>query len=164
MAYVDIPALKRSLVDQLAEIMPNDWEGEPSRIDYAHPGDQHQRRLHAWFFNGRGLSEPATQSAGRKRRDQTWTLTIMVQASRQIGTVDGSGFNVGQEKADAAVMKVLGLLDEWIADHPTLGQTSPTDVRVDSAQVAGFDLQEGVVATGVGSVGTFSFTFRARPK
>ena len=164
MAYVDIPTLQRSLVDQLAAIMPSDWDGNESRIDYAFPGVAQQRALHAWFFDARGLSVPSTQSAGRKRRDQTWSMSIMVQAMRPVRTLDDSGLNVGQETVDAAVMEVLGLFDEWIADNPTLGQTSSSDPRVDSAQAESFQLQQGAVANGVGAIGTFTFTFRALPK
>lgn len=164
MAYVDVPALKRSLVDQLQLVMPTDWDGNEARIDYAWPGASHQRPLHAWFFNARCLSEPSSMGAGTKRRDQTWELVIRIEAKRQKPAVDGQGRNVGQELADAAVMSVAGMLDDWIARNPKLGQTTAADVPVDYASFASFTLEEGVVDTGVGAVGTFTFTVRIRPK
>ena len=165
MAYADIPTLKRSLVNQLAEILPNDWDGNACRIDYAHPGEKLQRQLHVWFFNARCVSEPGSMGAGRKRRDQVWQLTLMVQAMRKTRTVDpATSQNVGQEKLDAYVMAVFGAIDEWVADNSTLGQTTNNDVPVDYATVDTFTLEEGISPTGAGAVGTLTISVRIRPK
>ena len=165
MAYVDIPALKRSVVDQLAAIMPQRWDGAEIPFDYAWPGTANQKAAHVWLFNARCVSEYGSLGAGRKRRDQTWTLEIVIEVLREGVVIDpATGLNVGQELADAAVVEIAGLIDEWIAENPTLGQTTSTDVPVDFATFDTFVLEQGEHATGASARGTVAISVRIRPK
>lgn len=164
MAWVDIPRLKRSVVEQLREVMPS-LDGWPEiRVDYAYPGEKHQRPVHVWLFNARCVSEYGAMGAGRKRRDQTWTFEVVIEAVHQGASVDGQGFNIGQERADAIVTEIAGAIDDYVATNPTLGQTQSGDVPVDHATFSGFTLEEGQHATGAATRGTCAITIRIRPK
>lgn len=164
MAFVDIATLKRSIVDQLAEIMPNDPDGRHIAVDYAWPGTENQKPTHVWLFNARCVSEYGAMGAGRKRRDQVWTLQFVIEHWRDGRTLDGQGRNVLQEKVDATVAEIAGVIDDWIATNPTLGQTAAGDVPVDFATFNGWTLEQGERATGASARGTVDITVRIRPK
>lgn len=164
MAYVDVPALKRSIVDQLAQVLPDGFDGKPIPIDYAWPGTDKQKPVHVWMFNATTASEPRGQMAGRKRRDQTVTLDIVVEVIKQGATVDQSGRNVLQEAVDAKITEIVGVIDEWIADNPTAGQTSSADVPVDWARFDGWTLEQGVLTGGASGRGTVRISIRTFPK
>lgn len=165
MAYVDIPALKRSIVDQLAaEVLPDGFDGKPIPVDYAWPGIDNQKPVHVWMFNAAVTSEPRAQMSGRKRRDQTVELTIVFEAVKQGATVDRSGRNVLQEIVDAKIAEIAGSIDEWLADNPTAGQTSSSDVPVDWARFDGWTLEQGVLDGGASARGTVRISIRTFPK
>lgn len=164
MAYVDIPALKRSVVDQLEPLMPLTPDGKQIPFDYAHPGIDHQKMAHVWLFGARCLSVPSTQSAGRKRRDQTWSLTIQIEAIDPGPVVDATARNIGQQRVDALVMEIAGIIDEWVAEYPTLGQTYDYSVPVEWAQVDSITLEEGVRDNGSAAACQVVISARIRPK
>lgn len=164
MSYIDIPRVKRSVADQLAAVLPNDIDGLKVRVDYAWPGAEAQRPVHIWFFGGRLVSEPDGQMSGRRRRDQTVTLPLVIEVQVEGRTLDGQGYNVLQEKADGIVNQIVGMIDEWLADNPTAGQTSSDDVPVDAATFGSFTLQEGLSATGATARGTCEISLRMYPK
>jgi hypothetical protein len=165
MAYADIPTLKRAIVDQLAAIMPDcPVTNKPVPVDYAYPGQKNQRPTHVWMFNARCLSEYGSMGAGTKRRDQLWTLQLVVEHFRDARAVDGSGSNELQQQIEAVVVEISGLIDQWVATHPTLGQNTPGSVPVDHATFAAFALEQGEHATGAAARGTVDITVRIRPK
>ncbi|MTA13494.1 MAG: hypothetical protein F2534_12910 [Actinobacteria bacterium] len=164
MAYVDIVALRRSIVAQLAEIMPTNWLGKPVPVDYAWPGSDLQQPLHVWVFSARCESRYDAMGAGTKRRDQTWTVDVVIEAIRKDPTLDRSGRNVMQAEVDAAVMQVFGVIDDWIAADPKLGQTSTSDVHVDFATLTAFTLEQGLPDVGATARGTCTISARIRPK
>jgi hypothetical protein len=165
MAYVDIATLKRSIVDQLAAIVPDcEVTGQPVPVDYAWPGQDAQRPTHMWLFNARCISEYGAMGAGRKRRDQIWTLQLVIEVQRKGRALDVSGRNVLQEVADRVVIDLAGLVDNWIAGDPKLGQTTSSDVPVDFATFNGYTLEEGVFDGGASARGTVDITVRIRPK
>lgn len=165
MAYADIPALKRSIVEQLAEIMPDcPVLNKAVQVDYAHPGANLQRPTHVWMFNARMVSEYGSMGAGTKRRDQVWTLQLLIEHWQAARTIDGSGANELQQQIEAVVVDIAGRIDQWIAANPTLGQTTSGSVPVDHATFAGFVLEQGEHANGAAARGTVDITVRIRPK
>lgn len=164
MAFVDIVALRRSIAAQLEPLMPANWQGKPVPVDYAWPGSDHQQPLHVWVFNARCESRPDTMSTGTKRRDQTWTIDIVIEAIRKDPTLDRAGRNVLQAEVDSAVVQVFGVIDDWIATDPKLGQTSTSDVHVDFATLTAFVLEQGLPDVGATARGTCTVSARIRPK
>jgi len=163
MAFNDLPRLKLYLVDQWAQIMPVDEQtGRQVPVDYAWPGD-HQKPTHVWLPNERTTSQPGAQRAGRKRRDQSVSFDVVIECSRTGRTIDPSGRNVLQQTTDIVVSTIAGLLDEWIADNPKLGQTSPGMVPVDFATFDSFESAGGPSPTGVKTIGLCQITYRIRP-
>lgn len=164
MAYDQISRVKRSMVAALAEIMPgSEATGFPVPVHYAWPGAEHQRPLHVWFANARTVSQPSTQRAGRKRRDQTVTFDIIVECRLKGATRDKNGVNVLQEQADAQVEEIVGLIDEWVADNPLLGQTTSDDVPIDWATFDGWTLTHGPESDGCGAIGVVTISYHIRP-
>lgn len=166
MAYVDLPALKRSLVAQLAEAMPRTDDGNQIPVDYAWPGSAHQRRRgHVWLFNARCVSEYGAMGAGRKRRDQVWTFEIVAEVVYDGAAIDpATKRNIGQEQADATVVLIFGTIDDFVAENPTLGQTGAGDVPVDFAMFGGYTIEQGQPDKGASVRGTGTITVRIRPK
>jgi hypothetical protein len=164
MAYADIPTLKRSFAAQLEEIMPTDWDGKHVPVDYAWPGTDQQRPLHVWLFNARSTSTPGPMGGRPYRRDQTWALDVVIEGVHKGATLDRSGRNVLQEKVDAAIVQIAGLIDEWVAANPQLGQTTSSDVPVDFASFDSFTLEQGLPESGATARGTCTISVRIRPK
>jgi len=165
MAYVDVPTLKRSIVDQLAEVMPDcPVLSKRVPVDYAWPGQKNQRPTHVWMFNARMLSEYGSMGAGTKRRDQVWTLQLTIEHWRSAVAVDASGSNELQQQIEAVVVDIAGRIDQWIASHPTLGQSTTGSVPVDYARFAGFVLEQGEHPNGAAARGTVDIEVRIRPK
>jgi hypothetical protein len=165
MAYNELSVVKRAVVGALAPLMPTDPEtGDRAPIEYAWPGEQLTRPLHVFTANGRTTSTPSTMGAGRKRRDQSVSFDVIIECRRTGETVDGEGRNVLQEQADELVETVAGIIDQWVADNPTLGLTEAGDVPVDYATFDSFTLEHGPLATGVGARGICQITYRIRPK
>lgn len=165
MAYTDIPALKRSIVDQLAAVMPTCLVlNQPVPVDYAYPGHNNQRPTHVWMFNARLVSDYGSMCAGTKRRDQLWTLQILIEHWQAALTVDAAGSNELQQQVEAVVVDIAGRIDQWVAANPTLGQTTSGSVPVDYATFAGFVLEQGEHPNGAAARGTVDITVRIRPK
>lgn len=165
MAYVDMVTLKRVIVDELAARMPEcPVTTRPVPVDYAWPGSDHQKPTHVWMFNARSVSDYASMGAGTKRRDQTWTLTLLIEHYRDGRTVDDTSRNVLQADVDQTVTDIAGIIDDYIATDPKLGQTTTGSVPVDYATFAGFTLEQGERATGASARGTVEITIRLRPK
>ncbi len=165
MGYNQLSVVKRAVVEALEQLMPTDPEtGEPVPCEYAWPGSQHQRPLHAWTANGRTTSQPASMGAGRKRRDQTVSFDVIIECLLAGETVDGEGRNQLQQVADERVEEIAGIIDQWVADNPSLGLTEAADVPVDFASFDAFTLEHGPLATGVASRGVCQITYRIRPK
>lgn len=164
MAYDQLSRVKRSMAEALAEAMPNNEStGHPIPVHYAWPGSAKQAPTHVWFVGGRTVSGPSTQKSGRKRRDQTTTFDIVVECNMKGPTLDEFGVNVLQEKADQVVEEIVGLIDEWIADNPLLGQTTSSDVPVDSSRFEGWSLIHGPLDNGCASIGLCTVSYRLRP-
>ena len=158
MAYDQPRRVKQTMVAALADLMP---DGVP--VEYAWPGTNGQKPTHVWFVGARTLSEPYAMRAGRKRRLQATSFDIVIEAKLTGQTVDGAGVNVLQEQADEIVEQIAGIIDEWVADNVTLGQTASTDVPVDDASFDSFTLTHGPVDTGVVSIGVITISYRLRP-
>lgn len=163
MAYNDQIRLKLYLVDAWNQIMPTDTStGMSVPVDYAWPG-VHQKATHVWMPNQRTASQPGAMKAGRKRRDQTSSFDVVIEASLKGRTLDPSGRNVLQQEADQIVSDVAGLIDEWVADNPTLGQTATGMIPVDYATFDSFNSEGGPTTDGVRTVGICQITYRLRP-
>jgi hypothetical protein len=164
MAYYELSRVKRSMVEALAAIMPNnEATGQAIPVHYAWPGSQRQAPVHVWFVGGRTVSSPSTMRAGRKRRDQTTTFDIVVECNMKGPTLDEFGVNVLQEQADQVVEEIVGLIDEWIADNPQLGQTTSTDVPIDYATFDSSQLAHGPLDNGCASIALCTVSYRLRP-
>jgi hypothetical protein len=164
MAYDQARRVKQTMVEALAAVMPTDPEtGESVPVDYAWPGTNHQQVCHVWFVGARTESTYGGMRAGRKRRDQVTTFDIVIERKLLGQIVDGDGVNVLQAQADELVEDVAGVIDEWIADNVTLGQTTASDVPVDYGSVVSFVLTHGPIDVGVMSVGVLTVQYRLRP-
>jgi hypothetical protein len=163
MAYDQARRVKHTMIAALAELLPaDDATGQPVPIDYAWPGKA-QRSTHVWFVGARTVSEPYAMRAGRKRRLQATAFDIVIEAHLQGATLDAEGRNVLQEQADEIVEEIAGIIDEWVADNVTLGQTTTGSVPIDDASFDSFTLTHGPVDTGVVSVGVVTISYRLRP-
>lgn len=158
MAYDQTRRIKQTMVTALADVVP---DGVP--VDYAWPGTNQQKETHVWFVGARTVSEPYAMRAGRKRRLQTTEFDVIIETHLKGPTLDGGGVNVLQARADELVESVAGVIDEWVADNVTLGQTASTDVPVDHGSVSSFTLSHGPVENGVTSIGVLTITYTLRP-
>ena len=158
MAYNLLTTLKRGLVVELAQILPSD-----TVVEYAWPGSKYQKPVHVWTANGSTVSQPSTMRAGRKRRDQRVTFDVIIECYETAKTVDAQGVNVLQEVADEKVETIAGLIDEWIADNPLLGQTTTSSLPVDYATFDGFTLTHGPTDTGCAARAVCTISVRLRP-
>lgn len=164
MAYDQLWRVKTSMATALAEVMPNDADtGRPVPVHYAWPGHDHQKVTHVWFAGGRKVSEPGAQRAGRKRRNQTTTFDIVIECHLTGKTLDANGENVLQVRADEIVEEIAGVIDEWVADNPLLGQTTSSDVPVDWSTFDLFTLVNGPESTGCASRGICTISYHLRP-
>lgn len=165
MAYNQLATVKAAVAAGLAAVMPVDEQtNEVIPVHYAWPGQQHQRPTHVWLAGGRAVSDPAGMVAGRKRRDQRWSFDVIIECARRGQTVDDTGTNVLQRDADEIVEEIAGLVDEWVAANPKLGQTTTNDVHVDYGLVDSFTLEHGPTPDGVAARMIVTLTYRIRPR
>jgi hypothetical protein len=61
-------------------------------------------------------------------------------------------------------VQIAGLIDEWVAANPQLGQTTSSDVPVDFASFDSFTLEQGLPESGATARGTCTISVRIRPK
>jgi hypothetical protein len=164
MAYNHLSRVKGSMATALAKIMPtNPATGTAIPVDYAWPGTQRQHPTHVWFAGGRTLSGPSTLKAGRKRRDQTVSFDIIVESRIKGPTVDSNGVNVLQQQVDEIVEEIVGLIDEWVADNPLLGQTTSSDVPIDWATFDSWTLTHGPEDNGCAALAVVTISYKLRP-
>lgn len=85
------------------------------QVGYSHPGDALERE--SMFLGGtRGRHDPANLRAGRKHRDEAYTLDVWVDVS-----ADGPTAQPASERAWA----LIGELEDVLADDPSLGLGQP---------------------------------------
>jgi len=165
MGYNHLTTVKLAVAAALEPLMPTDPDtGQAIPLDYAWPGPELKRSTHAWLANGRTVSTPGSLSAGRKRRDQQVSFDVIIECVLVGETVDTEGRNILQQVADARVEEVAGIVDQYVADNPLLGQSQAGDVPIDYATFDSFTLSSGPLADGVGSTGVCQITYRIRPK
>lgn len=105
MATSTVPAVKAQLVALLTAALPT------VDVTYSHPGDAIQPES-VYLGGVRGSHDYPVVRAGRKPRQETYTIDVWIEALR-----DGTTSQEAEERA----WVLFGELEDAIADDPTLG-------------------------------------------
>jgi hypothetical protein len=142
MAGTTAAALKSALKTAMAA--EGGLSGVP--ISYGEPGDM-ARTEHVWIGAATdGDMEPASFRSSRKRRDETYTLDVVVEVS-----------SIARAEASETRAVLLGtVIEEMLADDPKVGNVT----NLLWCMVDGFELDTEETAEGPRS--TYTLTLQAR--
>lgn len=157
--------IKQQLVTVLGPLMPalSDAPLEQVPVNYAWPGTDRKRTEHVWMNGGTSIVSIPSQKTGRKRRNYATTFEIIVEAQRagqQLDEVDGS--TLLQVEVDEAVAAITLVIDEYLADNPTLGLEPDPPRTADVVQLVNIDRAAGQLDVGVISRNILTVRYGAR--
>lgn len=101
-----VPAVKQALVALLAAALPS------TQVSYGRPADSMLTRSCVWLGRAAGADRVPVMSAGRKTREQTYSVTVFVWVAKPRGTV---------EEAETEAHVLLTEVGDALADDPSLG-------------------------------------------
>ena len=168
MAQNQIIAVKQALVAAWNEILPTiESTGTPVGCDYSWPGSK-QRLEHIWFYGARTDVTDIAIKAGRRWREMVTSLDVVIEVSRKGKQTDETSAVVLQPIVDARCDYLLGLLDEWVADNPTLGfgpgTSADNSFAITGALIDGHDFEHGPIENGCAARNIARLTYYARVK
>lgn len=170
MAANQVVTIKQALVTAWAAILPNiDGTAQPVGVDYSWPGSR-QRLEHVWFYGARTEVTDVVVKAGRRWRDVTTSVDVVVEVSRKGKQVDDTTAVVLQPVVDERCDYLLGLIEEWVADNPTLGYGAGTSsdglnsFAVQGALIESVDFEHGPIENGCAARNIARLTYYARIK
>lgn len=159
MAGDPIVQVRQQLVSGLAALMPAITGGtQPVPVNYSYPG-QAQEREHLWFNGGLTPMSIPSMKAGRKRREVTTSLELIVEVMMVGRGLDAQGANLLQVTADERREELVTIVSEFLADDPLVGFTDRT---IDWCELTQIDRSEGPTENGVGSRAVLTLTYHAR--
>lgn len=134
-------AARRAILDLVA----SDGRIADARVSYDPPPaiQAGERTVYGVGFQGVDVEDP-TLKAGRRRRAEAYDVMIVCSAVAA---------GASQEQADEAACDLLAVLDEQVADDPTLsGADLTAGQQILSARLVGWETTDGPVGkTGHGS-------------
>ena len=101
-----VPAVKAALVSLLTTALPS------TQVTYGRPADSMLSRNCVWLGRAAGADRIPVMSAGRKVREQTYSVTVFVWVAKPRGTV---------EAAEDEAHDLLAEVEDALADDPALG-------------------------------------------
>lgn len=101
-----VPAVKAALVSLLTAALPG------TQVTYGRPADSMLSRNCVWMGRAAGTDRVPTMKAGRKAREQDYTITVFVWVAKPRGTV---------EQAEDDAHTLLAEVNDALADDPSLG-------------------------------------------
>lgn len=104
-----VPTARAALVTALTAALPE------TQIAWSHPGDAREPES-IYLGEARIDSEVATIRAGRKKRQERYTIDVLIDVA-----ADGP---TGQDASERAFV-LLGELEDILADDPSLGLPQP---------------------------------------
>lgn len=107
---------------------------------------------HVYLGRARATHKYANARAGRKHRDETGTLELIVQVRKDGGT---------QQEADERFLEITAAVENAIADSPVLSEDLAA-AGLTWGAVESIDLIPAITATGPGCVGGLTVTYTAR--
>lgn len=107
-----IPAVKAALVELItAALATAGANGGPVQVSYGWPGTVGEREL-VYAGNVEGRHEPGPMTGGRKRRDETYAVEIVVEVVQPRGTAAA---------AEDRAFELLTAVEDTLANNPSLG-------------------------------------------
>ena len=101
-----VPAVKAALVALLTSALPS------TQVSYGRPADSMLSRNCVWVGRAAGADRVPVMSAGRKVREQDYSVTVFVWVAKPRGTV---------EQAEDEAHVLLAEVEDALADDPSLG-------------------------------------------
>jgi hypothetical protein len=101
-----VPAVRSALVALLEVALPD------SQVSYGRPADAALQRECVWVGAARGADRIPVMKAGRKCREQSYSVQVIVWVAMPSGQ---------QDDADARAFEVLTVIEGLVADDPSLG-------------------------------------------
>lgn len=123
-----VPAARAALFTTLTTA----FTGSGVQVSYSHPGDAMERET-VYLGDARGGHELATVRAGRRSRDQTFSIDVWVET-----TCEGPDAQVASERA----WELYGELEDIVANDASLGLTQPFWAAVaEFEETVGWDIE-----------------------
>lgn len=168
MAQNQIIPVKQALVVAWSAILPQiEGTATPVGCDYSWPGAK-QKAEHIWFYGARTEVTDLAIKAGRRWREMVTSLDVVIEVNRKGKQVDQNASVVLQPVVDERCDYLLGLLDEWVADNPTLGfgpgTTADNSFAITGALIDGHDFEHGPIENGCAARNIARLTYHARVK
>jgi hypothetical protein len=85
------------------------------QVERAHPGPEKLEREAIWLGAARGRHEIPVVKAGRKPRDEVYTIEVLVSVLKPGGTL---------EEVEERAFALLAEVEDVLADDPRLGTTA----------------------------------------
>lgn len=112
-------------------------------IDAAVPGEDRLERDHIYLGDSRGRQDDAAMKAGRRWRNESYSLDVVVWTLRPGGT---------PADAKTAAVELWGGVDDILADYPTLGLDAVTGAEIGDWAVSAVSQPNGAACQIVLSV------------
>lgn len=157
--------IKQRLVTVLGPLMPalSTDAAKKVPVNYAWPGTDRKAAEHVWMNGGRSIVGIVSQKTGRKRRNYDTTFEIIVEAQRPGEQLaDDDSETLLQVTVDQAVAAITLVIDEYLADNPTLGLEANPPRTADVVQLVNIDRQAGPMDVGVISRNILTVRYGAR--
>jgi len=147
MAGSVVVACKRALVDGLTG-QPGMSGGTFLQVTYGWPGDDLAERECIFMGRARADQPTAALGAGRRRRTDDGTFEVIVRV-----LVNGT-----PEQAEERALEIGTEVEEWVADHKTLGGVTGLNWAV----VDGWELNNATAETGSLAELIYTIRYQAR--
>lgn len=142
-----IPAVRTAFADAMTA--NGAVGGAGVQVSRGYPGESFIERESVYVDRITGAHAIANIKAGRKQRDETYKLVVVVSVAEDIGTV---------ADVEDRAFELLAEVEDWLADDPSLGDVD----GVVFATAGEFELFSDMTANGVACVIRFDIDVTAR--